>query len=426
MYFYPHWNMWKNQFRDSWNWKTLIEAICIKHASVINSEFIPGHNGLNNLGEKQNESIKINEQIYRDSLSQLLKDQPINSRNFLLAIHYAYAMASGDSLASKKVILYHIHVSYYIEQLLSDFPNAKILGMARDPRSNIKGRIRSFYNVDESKLNKTDVLIYHQLPSNYLTTYLCTQLHDLDKVMDLAKLVIVKHEDLLLRLDDVISNLRVWMGISDHECLKVMTFGGKSWWGDKVYGMPPTQGVYKRIVSQEWRKELSKLDWFVWEGVLYDCFDFYNYKRDFFNPKSETHHFLLLFLIYIPNQTEINHLIKVLNPMTHLKYLVFSWEEALKPDILKNYKWSGTYLFKWTYLPLKLWKTPLHRKILLNLTSRNRLSRQLYAPIYVILSYLRFLWSIVIFPWVVIKRATIMKKLIQNRRKKSIPNPNLI
>ena len=62
------------------------------------------------------------------------------------------------------------------------------------------------------------------------------------------------------------------------ELMLETTFDGKSWWGDKIYNMEPTNGINPRVVSQDWMKTLGKHDWYVIEGVQFDIFEKYNYQ----------------------------------------------------------------------------------------------------------------------------------------------------
>ena len=61
IYFYPHWVTWKEELKHNWNWEGIIDMFCLKHASVLDSRKIPGHNGMTTLGDTQDEYIKIDE-----------------------------------------------------------------------------------------------------------------------------------------------------------------------------------------------------------------------------------------------------------------------------------------------------------------------------------------------------------------------------
>ena len=105
MYFYPHWQSWLDELRDSWNWPVIVDEFCKRHASVIDSRRIPGHNGLTRLGENRNQHISIDEAEFKANLLQLLQDEEISSRNFLLAVHIAYALCKGEDVFLKRVLV---------------------------------------------------------------------------------------------------------------------------------------------------------------------------------------------------------------------------------------------------------------------------------------------------------------------------------
>ncbi|MCG8605878.1 hypothetical protein MJD09_12910, partial [bacterium] len=113
MYFYPHWMTWETELKDVWHWKALIDIFCEKHASVLDSRKIAGHNGLTTLGESHDQHIEIDESLFRSLLLYMLQDEPIHRRTFLLAIHYCYALCQSENLRDKKLLLYHIHVIDY-------------------------------------------------------------------------------------------------------------------------------------------------------------------------------------------------------------------------------------------------------------------------------------------------------------------------
>ena len=106
LYFYPHWETWEQKFKETWTWETIINLFCEKHASVIDSRNIPGHNGLTTLGKSQKEYIKIDEELFRKYLAHFLNKQPIHSRTFLLAVHYAYCLCNNENTQKKKVLCF--------------------------------------------------------------------------------------------------------------------------------------------------------------------------------------------------------------------------------------------------------------------------------------------------------------------------------
>ena len=91
MYFYPHWQTWKTELKNKYTWENILNTFCEKHASVLDTRKIPGFNGMTNLGNSGNEHISIDENKFKQTVLFLLKNKEISSKNFLLAIHYAYS-----------------------------------------------------------------------------------------------------------------------------------------------------------------------------------------------------------------------------------------------------------------------------------------------------------------------------------------------
>ena len=63
VYFYPHWATWEKDL-NNWTWESIINIFCEKHASVLDSRQIPGHNGLRTLGENQTEHVEIDKSLF--------------------------------------------------------------------------------------------------------------------------------------------------------------------------------------------------------------------------------------------------------------------------------------------------------------------------------------------------------------------------
>ena len=199
MYFYPHWDSWIKELGTDVKWNKLIELLCLKHASVIDSRRIKGHNGLGQLGSNKNEYVNIDENLFREYLAEILTDEPINSRTFLLAIHYAYSLCRGEILEQKKALVYHIHVAeYLVDYLIKDFPNVKVIGTTRDPRPNFERRCKAERNLDHSKLNQTDALIYKGRIYNQYCWYACNEQNKLSVIPN-ARIKLIRHEDLGIR-----------------------------------------------------------------------------------------------------------------------------------------------------------------------------------------------------------------------------------
>ena len=244
MYFYPNWKQWYNELADNLTWDNIIERFIHQHASVISTKRIPGFNGLNQLGPKKNESLSIDEKQFRNCLIHLLRGQDITSKVFLLAIHYAYTYCSGQSLKNKNILVYHIHIQeYLIDYLLIDFPNLQVIGMVRDPRSNLEKRYTGSYgNVDKGKLRKSDAELFRKRLIWYSYKHVYDGLSYLNKLLE-YNIRVIRHEDLVIKRKEVMKEVARFLKITYSPALEKITFGGKMWWGDKIYNMEPMNVV---------------------------------------------------------------------------------------------------------------------------------------------------------------------------------------
>ena len=363
LYFYPHWFEWHQNAVNPLTWPDLIKLFCVKHASVIDSRKFQSHDGLANLGKEKDKYLCIDEIIFKDHLSNLLADENVTSNTFLLAIHYAYCLTLNEDIAQKTTLVYHIHSNTYIKKyLLNDFPDAKVIGFVRDPRSNIAGRYNhSMMNVDKSKLNVSDAFIYRKRPYFFSMEYLLNGLQELD-IMDFNKARVIRHEDIYFRLDEVLQATINFIGLSDHPLLKQCTYGGHSWWGDNIFKQKLRNTCNPSVVQQTWQETLPKQDWFVLEGLLADYLDIYGYKRLKFNANNPFNLLKLKILQALPLSYERAFIYEYLSPTTIIHFIKAAFDEGFGRKLLKDYTFNAYYRHKWSNLELNLWEPSIASK----------------------------------------------------------------
>jgi hypothetical protein len=434
LYFYPHWSTWEKSLKD-WSWNSIIDIFCEKHASVIDSRRIPGHNGLTTLGIDKNEHIEIDENLFKKCLLHFLTGQKIGSKLFILAIHYAYSICKQEYHGNKHLLIYHIHEVEYLGCLVNDFPDVKVVGMSRDPRANIEGRVRAAINVDQSKLNSTDSKIYEKHIYRHVCIYIFNDTHRISEHVDKSNVCIVKLEELYYKQDTVMKNLCYWLGIQFTKSTRTMTFDGKLWWGDKVYNMDTTNGINSRVVSQNWKNTLGKKDWFVIEGIQFDLLKKYNYQLYTYKTDSILNKILLVFAILYPSRFELDVIRKYFNPKEHVKFIKLAWLEARGDLELKDYTWNATHLYKTTYSDFKLWQAIWNVRLMLLFReqyeknpSKNtyRIANYFGMYIYLLTSYLRYLWSFLLSPLTITLRWKVMFYVLWRRLNSNVVLPDEI
>ena len=406
MYLYPHWQQWQEEMASNWTWPAIIDAFCTQHASVLDSRKIAGFNGLTALGENRDQFLIIDETRFRAFLEHLLDKQPISSRTFLLAIHYAYAFCNGEDLTTKKVLVYHIHVPVYVDRYLApDFPDMQTIAFVRDPRSNISGRYKNSYAaVDDARLNRTDAIVYARRPF-YFTCKLLFEGLEAARELDPDTIKVVRAEDLHYRREEVMAAIVSFLGIDLDPCLKSFSFGGLAWWGDKIYDMKPMNTFNTRVVSDAWKKTLSNRDWFVLEGLFYDYLKKYDYQPYKYKLDSALNRFLLLAALCLPSQVEWRVFLNYLSLKTFLAFLRACKDEANGAIPLKDYSFNAYYRHKWTNQGLNLWRERWYVTLVRKTQTRGVFFRSMGAIVYSAVNTLRYLGSIAGMPGMVAKRA---------------------
>ena len=420
VYFYPHWNEWKNNFGGNWNWGIIVDLFIKKHSSIIDSRLLQGLDGLDTLGDSKDEFILVDKVKFKSILLEYLTKREISSRNFLFGVHYAYAISRGRDYKKIKVILYHIHLTEYVEKYLqSDFPDLKILGMSRKPCNNIYGRFKgSMWNVDISKFNLTDIMIYRS--RTYYNS--CRVIYgEIDKITMLNKTLdykIVRHEDLGGRILKVMQGVSDFLGIKYQNTMLKMTFDNKKWWGVGVYEKGLKNKFNNEISRDTWKEKIYNNDCRVAEGVLYDYIKHYNYLPLHLFKKDDPYNRLLLVLsILAISKPEVEILKSILSPMEHVNFIRNSYKEIIGDVEVKDYNKNSSYKYRWCYVDYHLVDNQWYifyfpsNKFVKQIGKSKIVVIFLYIPI----SYIRFILSILGFPLFIAYRQILQYKLLYKR-----------
>ena len=357
LYFYCHWDTWRKELAENWNWEAIIDTFCIKHASVLDSRKILGMNGLNALGDNKDGHIEIDEKIFKYYLTHLLEEELIERKTFLFAVHYAYSLCRKEDLGKKQVLFWHHHDYSYLEEFIKDVPDAIVIGLVRDFRAKIYRNIDAFQRTDEIKLRPTDVMACKsRLFKNTNNHILMGRYFDAQSYLNLNNLYVVRHEDLAIDLEGIMRGLCKLMNIKFRESLLKTTFDGKLWWGHAIYNMPQVTGTYKRVLSKEWQTTIHKIELYVIEGIVFNAIVKYDYEILFYRKDSLLNRILLIFAILLPFKVEWQDLFFYINPITHIKYLKEAYIESSGKEKRKDYTHNATHRYKWTYFDLNLWE----------------------------------------------------------------------
>ncbi len=417
MYFYPHWGQWVEEGKAR-SWSSLIDAFIYNHPSVLDSREMPGSETLDQLGDGQNEWLSIDQDRFRAFLLHLLEGEPICSRTFLLAVHFAYSFCQNEDLSAKTTLIFHIHVHHYIKKyLVSDFPDAKVIAFARDPRANCGRRVENSINLPNSlRLRASDLALFRTRSYKLITQFMVMGLDSLD-CCPMENLAVVRHEDMVYRLEEVMRASAEFIGIPWNPCLLQPTFGGKVW-KTTYYNMSTSQKVNPDVVSKKWKSELTALDWYLIEGVHFDMMQKYGYECERFKVDSWSRRLGLLLLLLLPSAIEQREFLRLISIDEIRKYVSACTRESRGIDPLRDYSRNSFYRHKWTNDGLSLHESKFYVENLRGELSRyeaSKLKLRLAQALYVGAGLLKYLKTVLAYPSIIFQRVGLSYRAILRR-----------
>jgi len=187
----------------------------------------------------------------------LLKSGEINRVNVCYALHEAYSFARNIDLSQVRAIVIHEHLSFYVRQILTDFPHAHILQIIRDPRASLAGTLRGMGKA----LGCLPDFNFNLITEYWIEAY--------ENWKNFGPKIgkryrVVRNEDLHASLEHEMRKVADWMGIDFSPTLMMSTFSGKHWEGessymtaDNKYPQPEEEFFRPENVKARWMKELS-------------------------------------------------------------------------------------------------------------------------------------------------------------------------
>ena len=344
MYFYPYWHK-VLQHKKLNDWDLILDDLIKVFSSIFDTGMNPGSETLNQLGEKNDETITVNIDSFRKHFLLLTKNEPVSTKNCLIAFHCAYALAKDEVIINKKVIIYHIHVFFYVSKyLLKDFPELKVIAAVRDQRPNIRRRVfNSIIKPNEIRLRKSDAFLMKQ--RSYRQIIRCvTEGLDSKNPIKLDRIKVFRHEDLATRLKSVMINTAEFLQIKYNECLLKPTWGGLAW-KTTYYNFDTSNIANPEVLSEDWKMIESKRELFLIEGMCFDNLQKYYNGTLYYDRDSLMNYIKLFIASIIPTRIEIQHIYQLLR---FDLYLGIIFNELKKIQNLKSYKKDLFYRLKWT------------------------------------------------------------------------------
>ena len=176
--------------------------------------------GMTSLGDKRNEILRVDRDLFRDELQSLMRSyDKLDAFIFFRLVHKAYEKAIGND-QQKSLIFYHIHNPSIHAQLnfVQSAKKSNWIMMVREPLQSCESWLMRYFKQNDY---------------TSIATRISTMLSEINNVIyNKENSVGVRLEDLKECPQRTIPALCDWLDIKNDECLYKMTAQGKRWWGD--------------------------------------------------------------------------------------------------------------------------------------------------------------------------------------------------
>ena len=255
-------NLDLNTMVDTWTKKTKI--------SLFNEGILYGV-------EANKDFTNCNIEDFKKHLIQILKRDGLSKQNVFYGLHEAYAKSIGQNLKLVKMIIEFCARSIIIDEAINDFPGAKFIEVARDPRANYMSSKNQMLLVNTNLIignkYKFSSLLIKILKDLYVD-YQSMRNNPVSRIKN--KWLIIRHEEMHFNNSMVVHNLTKWLGVSNHPSLYKSTLGGHEWSGNSSTGKAVV-GVSPDVVSR-WESEIGLEEKRLIELIFSNVFSYYSYS----------------------------------------------------------------------------------------------------------------------------------------------------
>lgn len=184
----------------------------------------------------------------------------ITRRDFVIALHFAFAKTVGIDVGGIKFLLIHSHnYDGSHEFILEDFPKMYFIAMVRDPREDwlswdkvLKLRAKNYSKIRINERNENIQRYAHFIENLFIFSLKLRSNHL--KIVDLNRLHLLNKEAMI--------RLAYWLGLTFQDSLLESTFLGRLWNGNSA-DRKPISGFSRVKIFHQWPKELDVVDSFV-------------------------------------------------------------------------------------------------------------------------------------------------------------------
>lgn len=343
------------------NSNLLLKLLSEQFSSIFDTRNLEGFNGTNQLGKDKSDYISISKEKFDTFFLDYFKNNTINLKNLIIAIHLSYQKAINEE---NSLILYHPHsLETYFKYLSIDFYKSKKILTIREPIRNFWRSAFADNNIDNSRFDNSD---YENL-KNY--RYI-NRLRDLNinfnyyqnkKFKDFK---IIKFEELKKNNVSVLKELCKFLNLEFNESkILIPRFNNKEWWGSNIYKGSQENYRSSKIQSSQENdlKNFFNYEIEILQKILLPFYNKFNYK---YICKINLVTSLFFWIsIFFPTKYGLNLFIERFKFKNIKSYILNSFDESFNFN-LKNYYFNAMYKHKYSYRICYIQKYNFLRKYL--------------------------------------------------------------
>lgn len=398
MYFYPFWHRYVASL-PRLDWPTALDALVARFAPVFDTRINPGSEDLDKLGENQDQHLSVDVDLFRRIFLAVVDGLPVAPRHGLLAFHYAYALAGGIDPATKPVLVYHIHVFDYVKRYLhADFPDLRVIASVRDPRPNLSRReLNSIVKPNRLKFRASDATLMTPRAYRQATRFLLNGLDALACV-PIEHSRVFRHEDLALRLEDVMRRTAEFAGLPFDPVLLRPTFASMEW-RTSFYDFDTRHLVNPEVLKDDWRQKESPRDILVGEGINADYLAKYGYAPCVHFADTPAGRLRLLGALLLPSRVESRRLAEIFGWRGLREFVATLGREVAQIENLPSYAGNLFYALKWTNDGIDFSAPRLYQRVLGEPPATDGPRRRVAQALYWLSGIARYVWVLLRTPW---------------------------
>ena len=262
------------------------------------------------LGLNRDQSNEVDIDLFVKKAIELMELKEFNRKNVFLATYGAFALARGETLESKKLLVHFVKHDFRARILFEEFTHVKVIAAVRDPRA---GYISSMEHWKRYAPNRLYAANHYFYINRILIGASCLNEFSNADV----------HVNILERLhehpEEVMNNMCLWLGIKFDPILLRSTCGGKEWWGDALSTKIDSPFNHNKYIDSQklWKKHLGLSNNIIFSTLMRKEISHYNWVKKY---SGVVWLFLTPFLILLPNKWDLKIIIKAIKEKNNRRF----------------------------------------------------------------------------------------------------------